>query len=67
MACETRVEYYELDQTLLMSLNNYNYTFMQEGVTPLMHAMRRCDLEMVKVLIEGGADIGAQNEVISHH
>ena len=35
----------------------------QEGVSPLMNAIRRSDLEMVNVLVEGGADISAQNEV----
>ena len=36
---------------------------VQEGTSPLMYAIRKCDLEMVKVLINGGADIRAQNEV----
>ena len=72
LECSTLLGQGEHGQNLLIwlhiifSAHDYilhDCALIQEGVTPLVHAMRRCDLEMVKVLIEGGADVGAQNEV----
>ena len=50
---------------MLIATMTYHTTH-QEGRSALSLALQRGDVDVMKVLIEGGADVNAQNKVIMY-
>ena len=50
---------------MLIATMTYHTTH-QEGRSALSLALERSDVDVMKVLIEGGADVNTQNKVIDH-